>query len=206
MRIQRHFFERASAYDSVCHQQLQDGFETNALLADERHGMDFSTRIVISSHKSHGDDLARPRMFPMKGRMLLGSRLTFPLPVGAGVASDRIKVRTTAVQLAVAQYQDVDIADIRAIQEFGADFVKSVLNHDCCAQWGPCVALWKLTVLKKHRNGIKNLLCGIWRGIGVRSPILCELLRANGIPSPSVRVSSRFTLVVSKAKLKSTSG
>jgi hypothetical protein len=123
------FFERASAYDSVCHQQLQDGFETNALLADERHGVDFSTRIVIGSHESQGDDLARPRMFPMKARMLLGSRLTFPLPVGAGVASDRIKVRTTAVQLAVAQYQDVDIADIRAIQEFGADFVKSVLNH-----------------------------------------------------------------------------
>ena len=91
--------------------------------------MDFSTRIVISSHKSHGDDLARPRMFPVKGRMLLSGRLTFPLPVGAGVAPDRIKVRTTAVQLAVAQYQDVDIADTRAIQEFGADLVKSVLNH-----------------------------------------------------------------------------
>ena len=97
--------------------------------------MDFSTRIVISSHKSHGDDLARPRMFPMKGRMLLGSRLTFPLPVGAGVASDRIKVRTTAVQLAVAQNQDVDIADTRAIQEFGADFIKSVLNQKLRQCW-----------------------------------------------------------------------
>jgi len=91
--------------------------------------MDFSTRIVISSHKSHGDDLSRPRMFPVKGRMLLSGRLTFPLPVGAGVAPDRIKVRTTAVQLAVAQYQDVDIADTCAIQEFGADLIKSVLNH-----------------------------------------------------------------------------
>jgi hypothetical protein len=95
--------------------------------------MDFSTRTVISSHKSHGDDLARPRMFPVKGRMLLGSRLTFPLAVGAGVASDRIKVRTTAVQLAVAQHQDVDIADTRAIQEFGADLVSPFLIILLCA-------------------------------------------------------------------------
>ena len=154
------FFERPSAYDSVCHQQLQNRFETSALLTHERHGMDFSTRIIISSHKSHGDDLARPRMFSMKGRMLLGSRLTFPLPVGAGVVSDSIKVRTTAVQLAVAQYQDVDIADTCTIQKFSADFVKSVLNHDCCVQEGSCVALWKLTALKKHFNGVKNLLYG----------------------------------------------
>jgi len=46
--------------------------------------------------------------------------------------------------------------DTRAIQEFGADLVKPVLYHDC---WrGPCVALWKLTALKEHRNRIKKSL------------------------------------------------
>jgi hypothetical protein len=127
------FFERASAYDSVCYQQLQNRFETSALLTHERHGMDFSTCIVISSHKSQGDDLSSPRMLSEEARVLLSGRFTFPLATGAGVAPDRIKIRTAAVQLAIAQYQDVDVADTRAIQEFGADLVKPVLNHHCCA-------------------------------------------------------------------------
>jgi len=125
--------------------------------------MDFSTRIVISSHKSHGDDLSRPRMFPVKGRMLLSGRLTFPLPIGACVASDRIKVRTTAVQLAVAQYQDVDIADTRAIQEFCADLIKSVLNH---------IVLCAVGSVRRTLVTASKISCAeAGEEIGVRSPI-----------------------------------
>jgi hypothetical protein len=52
----------------------------------------------------------------MKGRMLLRGRFAFPLSTRAGVASDRIKVRTATVQLAIVQYYDVDIADTCAVQ------------------------------------------------------------------------------------------
>jgi hypothetical protein len=111
------------------HQQLQNRFEPDALLADERHSVDFRTVIAVGSHKSQGDDLSCPRMLSKKARMLLGSRFTFPLPGGAGVASDRVKEWTAAVQLAIVQYYDVDIADVCAIQKLCADFIKPVLNH-----------------------------------------------------------------------------
>ena len=65
----------------------------------------------------------------MKGRVLLRCRFTFPLRTGAGVTSDRKKVRTAPVQLAIVQYDDVDIADACAIQKFSADFIKPVFNH-----------------------------------------------------------------------------
>ena len=92
--------------------------------------MDFGTRIVISSHKPQGDDLARPRMFPVKARMLLSSRLTFPLASGTAITANRIKVRATAVQIAVVQYYDVDIADTYAVQKFSADLIQAVSNHN----------------------------------------------------------------------------
>jgi hypothetical protein len=62
----------------------------------------------------------------------LGGRLALPLATGTAIASDRIKVRTTAVQLAVVNYDDVDVADTCTIQKFSADFIKAVLNHDGC--------------------------------------------------------------------------
>jgi hypothetical protein len=83
---------------------MQDGFEPNALLAHQRHSVDFSTRIIVGSHKSQGDDLPRPRMLSKKTRMLLSSRLTFPLPAGAGVASNGVKEWAATVQLPVVQY------------------------------------------------------------------------------------------------------
>jgi hypothetical protein len=52
-----------------------------------------------------------------------------PLPAGAGVASNGIKERTTAVQLPVVQYHDVDIGDAYAIQKLCVDFIKPVFNH-----------------------------------------------------------------------------
>jgi hypothetical protein len=101
----------STVFASVSNQQPQNRFEPNALLAHERHGVNFSTRVVIGSSKSQGDDLSRPRMRPMKAPMFLGSGLTFPLAVGAGVATDGVKVWTAAVQLAVVQYYDVDVGD-----------------------------------------------------------------------------------------------
>jgi hypothetical protein len=45
----RRLFRHASAY-SVCLKEPQNRFEPDALLADECHGVDFSTRIVSSLH------------------------------------------------------------------------------------------------------------------------------------------------------------
>jgi hypothetical protein len=116
-------------YESVRRQQLQNRFEPDALLSYECNSIDFSAIIAVGSHKSQGDDFTCPRMFPVKGRVLLRSRFTFPLAAGAGVASNGIKEWTTAVQLAVVQYHDVDIADACAIQKLSADFIKPVFNH-----------------------------------------------------------------------------
>jgi hypothetical protein len=54
------------------HQQPQNRFEARALLSYEGHGVDFSAIIAISPTKYQGDDFTCPRMFPVKGRMLLG--------------------------------------------------------------------------------------------------------------------------------------
>jgi hypothetical protein len=115
---------------NLIRKQPQNGFETNALLSDKRHGVDFSTIVVIGSCKSQGDDLSCPRMLAVKGSMLLGRRFTLPLTAGAGLASDRIKVRTTTVQFSIVHEYDVHIADVHAIQHFSANLIKPIFYHD----------------------------------------------------------------------------
>jgi hypothetical protein len=79
----RRTFATHLIYESAGFQQPQNRFKPNALLVHERHSVDFSTRIVIGSHKSQGDDFSRPRVLPMIAPMFLSSRFTFPLPAGA---------------------------------------------------------------------------------------------------------------------------
>src|ERR1700686_3101788 len=66
-------------HESVRRQQLQNRFEPDALLADECNSFDFCAIIAISPGKSQGDDFTCPRMFPVKGRMLLRCGFTLPL-------------------------------------------------------------------------------------------------------------------------------
>jgi hypothetical protein len=121
-------------HDSACDQQSQDRFEPNTLLAHERYSVDFSTIIAVGPGKSQANDLSRPGVFPMKGRMLLGGRFSLPLAAGTAIAANGIKERTTAVQLAIVQNDDVDIGDAYTVQHRRGDFIKPVPNHDCIAR------------------------------------------------------------------------
>ena len=88
----------------VCHQQAQRCIVSNALLANESHCIDLGTGIVVGAKKPDVLDTGRHRS-PSRG-MFLTSYFALPVSGGAFIASCVIDVSVTAMQLAVAQYQD----------------------------------------------------------------------------------------------------
>src|ERR1700687_4364797 len=90
----------------------------NALLANERRGIDFSAVIGIRSGKSNGYDVQCPKTRSVGGRMFLDGGFTFPSAAGTSVASNGIKERAAAEHLAVVQHQNAIADTFRGVQLF----------------------------------------------------------------------------------------